>query len=187
MRKRLMVCGWINKHKHSISNPFFRVISLNEFWKFLWLRNSAWDFFPGGGTPLNGLYWYVPLNKVWFSRFRVLNRVWKFNYWASWTGCLFGLRLRPLTKRIEALGTRLRSWERTTPSGLMHAQSFFSPAPLCKLWKHRFSFPDLDSWPPLRCTFPQNDVVVLDTPYLFSIRCACLRYAVPLLDALCLS
>ena len=55
MRKRFllqMVCGWINKHKHSISNvSFLCVISLNEFWKFLWLGNSAWDFFPGEALP----------------------------------------------------------------------------------------------------------------------------------------
>jgi len=55
MRKRFllqMVCGWINKHKHSISNVcFLCVISLNKFWKFLWLGNSAWDFFPGEALP----------------------------------------------------------------------------------------------------------------------------------------
>ena len=83
MRNRFllqMVCGWINKHKHSISNvSFLCVISLNEFWKFLWLGNLAWDFFfPGGGTPLFGLYGYVPLNRVRFSRFWVLNRIYNF-------------------------------------------------------------------------------------------------------------
>ena len=35
-------------------------------------------FFPGGGTPLFGLYGYVPLNRVRFSRFWVLNRVYNF-------------------------------------------------------------------------------------------------------------
>ena len=40
-----MVCGWINKHKHSVTNvSVVRVISFNAFWKFLWLGNSAWDF-----------------------------------------------------------------------------------------------------------------------------------------------
>ena len=41
----------ISKHKHSISSVFFffffsfffRVISFNPFWKFIWLGNSAWD------------------------------------------------------------------------------------------------------------------------------------------------
>ena len=56
----------------------FCVISLNEFWQYLWLGNSAWDIFPGGGTPLFGLYGYVPLNRVRFSRFWVLNRVYNF-------------------------------------------------------------------------------------------------------------
>ena len=35
-------------------------------------------FFPGEGTPLFGLYGYVPLNRVWFSRSWVLNRVYNF-------------------------------------------------------------------------------------------------------------
>ena len=34
----------INRHKHSVSSVFFPVVSFNPFWKFLRLRNSAWDF-----------------------------------------------------------------------------------------------------------------------------------------------
>ena len=42
-------------------------------------RKFGMGFFPGGsGTPLFGLYGYVPLNRVWFSRFWVLNRVYNF-------------------------------------------------------------------------------------------------------------
>ena len=63
MRKRFllqMVCGWINKHKHSISNvSFLCVISLNEFWKFLQAGNSAWDFFPGEALP------YLTYTGIW--------------------------------------------------------------------------------------------------------------------------
>ena len=35
-------------------------------------------FSSGEGTPLFGLYGYVPLNRVWFSRSWVLNRVYNF-------------------------------------------------------------------------------------------------------------
>ena len=104
MRKRLMVCAWINTHKHSISNvSFLRVISLNEFWKFLWLGNSAWNFIPGGGTPLYVLYGYVPLNRVWFSMFRVLNRVWNFTIERLELGVSLGFWVL-----VEALGMSYR-------------------------------------------------------------------------------
>ena len=82
MRRRFLlqiVCGWINKHKHSISNVSFFVL-------YQWMNSGNFYgseirhgiFFPGGGTPLFGLYGYVPLNRVRFSRFWVLNWVYNF-------------------------------------------------------------------------------------------------------------
>ena len=48
--------------------------------------------FLAGGTLLCGLYGYVPLNRVWFSGSRVLNRVYKFtsvlNRVSFWTESL---------------------------------------------------------------------------------------------------
>ena len=37
--------------------------------------NFSWSGWGGGGTPLFGLYGYVLLNRVWFSRSWLLNRV----------------------------------------------------------------------------------------------------------------
>ena len=48
------------------------ILEIFMAWRF------GMGFFPGGGTPLFGLHGYVPLNRLWFSRFWVLNRVYNF-------------------------------------------------------------------------------------------------------------
>ena len=59
----------------------------------LYRLNTVFGPGGGGGTPLFGLYGYVPLNRVWFSRSWVLNRVYNFTIKrlervSFWTGSL---------------------------------------------------------------------------------------------------
>ena len=48
---------------------------------------------PGGGTPLFGLFGYVPLDRVWFFGLTVLNRAYNLT-------CLRPKQLKPVLNRV---------------------------------------------------------------------------------------
>ena len=88
MRKRFLpqrVCGWINKHKHSINNvSVFRVVSFNAFWKFFWLGNWAWDFLRVKFWSRESLFFIIYLFIYFFwgggGLFEALGIFWGFDF-----------------------------------------------------------------------------------------------------------
>ena len=84
MRKRFflqMVCGWINKHKHSISNFSFYG---SEIWHGIFSQGR------------HSLIWPIRVCAAEQGTiFKVLSlkQGIEFHYWGSWTGCLFGLEV----------------------------------------------------------------------------------------------
>ena len=65
---------FIQKHLRAVFTRVSKSNWLGNITLHDWLKNIALFFHPGGGggTPIYGLYRYVPRDRVWFLRFSIL-------------------------------------------------------------------------------------------------------------------
>ena len=111
MRKRFllqMVCGWISKHKHSISNVSFLCYIIEWILAIFMARKFGMGYFSRGR---HSLIWPIRVCAAEQGTvFKVLSlkQGIQFHYWASWTGCLFGLEAFQRVWRLAMSGVHLQ-------------------------------------------------------------------------------